>query len=579
VSFDSGALIHGGVDAAGVDAAYRASVDLRNRVVNNIRYRCELGYRLHKQYASLTQQTYMNAPVQEAPMPVPVAMPMPVPMQMPTMVPVACVPQPYGGYQQQQYSAPQQQYSSPRHYQESAQSHENAQQQAHMQSQQQQAQMQSQQQQQAQMQSQQQQMGSPTHGVAPQMQYAAPRQQAPQQQMPQQAAQYAYQQAYGPYSSSFSPTHMVSQILNSNRSPTNYEMQLLRAMTPRNGVPMQAQQYAAPQYAPYMTQQQGVQQHQGYATSATMMVSPAQTPSHAAMMQQQGYMSPPPQQAPMVAPQYMYPYYSSASNTPTHANPEIGLRALQARSVSGEGNAVNYGAQQTASMVMQMPMMMQQGGMPQLAPINTSAGYVQMMPQYQQQGPQQQMPQQVSQQPHSPTDQQQQQQQPMSPQSGAATPLGKAYAPPTPRGSCSEYFSAVTGLSLKVSTDPVQHMEQPAVLVQHLAGSRDNTPKSMYTTRRSTPSARGAYGGRSPTHMQMVMAQQLHMQQALVQQMQLNGAYQDPRKGPPSRRSSSDSTGTAPLYVNQGGMEEDGMRNVGSDSTDVMMPAGEVAAN
>lgn len=53
VSFDSGALAQGGVDVAGVEAALRACTDLRNRVVNQVRYRCELGNRLQKQAASM----------------------------------------------------------------------------------------------------------------------------------------------------------------------------------------------------------------------------------------------------------------------------------------------------------------------------------------------------------------------------------------------------------------------------------------------------------------------------------------------------------------------------------------------
>ncbi len=54
VSFDSGALAKGSVDVVGVEAALRVCTDLRNKVVDNVRYRCELGNRLQKQAASMS---------------------------------------------------------------------------------------------------------------------------------------------------------------------------------------------------------------------------------------------------------------------------------------------------------------------------------------------------------------------------------------------------------------------------------------------------------------------------------------------------------------------------------------------
>lgn len=54
VSFDSGALAKGTVDVIGVEAALRVCTELRNRVVDNVRYRCELGNRLQKQAASMS---------------------------------------------------------------------------------------------------------------------------------------------------------------------------------------------------------------------------------------------------------------------------------------------------------------------------------------------------------------------------------------------------------------------------------------------------------------------------------------------------------------------------------------------
>lgn len=474
--------MQGQVDVAGMDAAYQASMCLANCVVDNVRYRCELGRRLQKQYASLTQQhTYATGPG------VPMAMAVPVPMAVPTVIPVMPAQGYASAYQGVQGYMPygnEQDYNGAGGYPQEQASY------------------------QFQQQPMEQQQRSSPHGSPPsspprqrdyqQHQHEAQAQQQAQQQQ-QQQQMLSQAQLYSLRSSSFSPTHMVSQILNSNRSPSNYELQMLRALTPH--AQGQGQSHlVTPQRAyntPYGSNPAAGQQ-QSYGS---VMVTPIST-------QMSGVLSPPPMQYIPQSQQgstmqYAYPYYStSLASTPTNANPEHGLRS---RSMSSDAaTAVGYsnGMQQQMMMPVptMVPVMMPMQRM-QSPPGQAYAGYA---PQQMQGGYGQSPPPQY----HNESAQTQSQAQA---QGQGQSGMDKAS---TPRGSCSAHFNAVAGLELKVSTDPVApHLSQDpnAQYMQQLASSSgDSTISGGYATR--TDAARNAmYKAMSPHHVYQYMQQ--HPQQ------------------------------------------------------------------
>jgi hypothetical protein len=442
--------MQGGVDAAGVDAAYQASMQLRNCVVNNVRYRCEIGHRLQKQYTTLAQQAnYLNNMAQGS--------------SMPMAAGVANVPYAPSGYAPG-YASSYMPYGNESEYymdysQDPAQQY--------------------QQQMQAQVQMQQRSSSPPVTAVHPEQQAPYP---------------YATPAKTFPLgSASFSPTHMVSQILNSNRSPTNYELSLLRSITPRTSVPVGAQAQ------PHMVTPQGVfanpyMSGQGMAmplTSGGALAAPAPG--------QYG------QQQPSHVPQYMYPYFvPSNSTTPTHANPEMGLRA---RSGSSDGT-VSYGTPMPMPMMMMVPVQQvtpggqYAGNPPPLRPVNATSGY--MMPS---QYPGDHQGDDSAQQP-SPDQEASAQDGTRGPAYGATTP---------PRGSCSEHF----GLNLKVSTEPAPGLsaELPMAYNQQLGTSSDSTAGG-YATRTDT-TRNAMYRALSPLHAFQYMQQQ-QMAQAQQQAMYQN---------------------------------------------------------
>ena len=514
MSFDSGVLIHGGVDVAGVDAAYRASMDLRNRVVNNVRYRCELGYRLHKQYANMNQQQQQGCYGVDG-------MPLPMPMISANLnVYIPPPPQQQDVYAQgyaamgagTAYQMPQQQFAPPiqQHHQQQQQYPQHQQQRQHPQQQQ-----------------------MPRQGqVASAPSYN-------QQENAPAPAPAAYPSAYSLASYSFSPTAMVSSILGSNRSPTAYELHQLHQLqthsamctphsTPRNvSVPAQGHQgqygysYRMPMNATSLFIQQQQQQQQQQHVPVTPMYS----------QQHQGqYISPP----------YQFQYYpSSANSTPTNARHDGNLRT---RSMSTDA-----GSYSAASMMMPMPTVV----------------VMPMQPSQQQQA--------YNQNYSSAPQQQQYLNSPAQGQQGGSLTPGKAYSPSTPRGSCSEYFAATKGLDLSINTMPPSMHPAYDMTAAVLQGSAENTPKSIYTTRKTTPGAR---------------RQMYDMRQADFRQQQLQNQHQvqvqvhmDSNAGPqnmqqqqagkaPSRRNSNESIGTTSLFL--GGSGEDSVPEVRSSiETDV----------
>jgi hypothetical protein len=357
---------------------------------------------------------------------------------------------------------------------------------------------------------------------------------------------------------------MVSSIINSNRSPTNYELQLLQAATPRSTMPAQAtaQPSSAQQMAygnPY------VQQHAGYASAGPQHQMPSHavvTPQHHQQQQAQYaqmpaqaaapmYTSAPQMQTAYAAPtqQYMSPaqyaalqyYPSSNHSTPTNANHDGGLRA---RSVSSDATGMGYAVQPSVLVgmpVAMMPMPLTTGGQVQYG----RGGY--------QTTPQQAYMQQQYQQQHQAQAQQHHYQQ-----------QGQ------PRGSCSEYFAAVKGLDLKVTTKPPGAMHDGAehgVMTMPLSGSRDSTPKSIYKERKTTPGARkGMLDGRGNDVRQQQMHQQMQMTQQMMLQLQMHQQMQIQFKAP-SRRGSNESIGTTSLFMGSPGYEE-GLQSGSMDADD-----------
>ena len=521
MSFDSGVLIHGGVDVAGVDAAYRASMDLRNRVVNNVRYRCELGYRLHKQYANMNQQQQQGCYGVDG-------MPLPMPMISANLNVYIPPPQQQQDVYAQGYAAmgagtayqmPQQFAPPIQHQQQAEQNYASSQVPQQQQYPQHQQQRQNPQQQ------------------MPRQGQAAPAPSYNQQENAPAPAPTAYPSAYSLASYSFSPTAMVSSILGSNRSPTAYELHQLHQLqthsamctphsTPRNAsVPAQGHQgqygysYTMPMNATSLLIQQQQQQQQQHVP-----VTPMYSQQH-----QGQYISHP----------YQFQYYpSSANSTPTNARHDGNLRT---RSMSTDA-----GSYSAASMMMPMPTVVV---MPMQPPQQQQQTYNQN---YSSAPPQQQ------QYLNSPAQGQ---------QSGSHTP-GKAYSPSTPRGSCSEYFAATKGLDLSINTMPPSMHPAYDMTAAVLQGSAENTPKSIYTTRKTTPGAR---------------RQMYDMRQADIRQQQLqhqHQAHMNSSAGPqnmqqqqqagkaPSRRNSNESIGTTSLFLGSSG-EDSGPEVRSSVETDV----------
>ena len=548
---------------AGVDSAYRASIDLANRIIDNVRYRCELGHRLHKQMVPAAI--------------VPVGF---LPQQQEEGIAMGVLSAPF--VPPSSYECPQ---PAPVEYTSAATAiyHTSSYPPA----------------------------PTPTHYSQQQQNLVSPNAPPPTPRGPNEQYQYSNSN----YQYAVSPRAMMSALSNA-RSPTNYEMRQMRAPTntPKNAMSVQAQiqPHYASMYAQAGLQPQAhhVQQHSGYActvpltSSGVMMQSPASTPAasprhYQPMTMPHHHMQQPMQQpvyttssAPYIAnsqyPQYQY-YGSSNAGTPTRANPEMGLRGrgvpmengvgmnyvqyqyygtsnagtpthanpevgLRGRGVPME-NSVGmnyvqyqyYGTSNAGTPTHANPEMGLRGrGVP--AESGTAMSYMQSMPNGQmipmsvvmvpmqpgqhQPGQQVSMHQQQYQQQQIPltsggytqafvppqiqiqTQTQQEQEQQEQQQQGSSLPVGKAFMPPTPRGSCSDYFAATKGLNLRVSTNPVP--PYPVEFTQQIAqpsGSRETTPKSIYSTRKATPSAKQTMlEHRSPA------AQQAHMQQYMQKQ-------------------------------------------------------------
>jgi hypothetical protein len=253
-------------------------------VVNNVRYRCEVGHRLHKQYTSLAQQATLHHALAQARSSPSTASLSGASSGYAAGYAAGCASYGNAAAYYPQHPAPQ--------YQHQAQ-------------------------------------GYPTHAPAPaegQQQHACYVYSSPAQQ----CSSPATTDLYSPGTTSFTPTPMASQGIYGSRSPTAYDLQMLALQSPQVHVVTPQRVYANPRMAVSAAQQAG------YLSGA--LVARPLGAAHLFQPQQVGQYVPQPQytsQAQYVSqPQYVpQPQYScqymvpSAVTSPTQDYPEMGLRA------------------------------------------------------------------------------------------------------------------------------------------------------------------------------------------------------------------------------------------------------------
>jgi hypothetical protein len=292
ISYHPTGLSQDGRTVTGVEAAYYASLQLGNCVINCVRYRSEVGHRLHKQYTTLAQQADFLHTLSHA---------------SPTMHSAYAAAYPAGYVQ----------YGNGSEYYPSYYTQDPAQQ------------YQSQALAQAQAQSVSARPMTPVRAHDPHNCYAYT---SPPRQMVSPST------GHYPSGTTYAPVPTSPPVFYGNCSPAAYEPQMLAAQSPQIHVVAPQKMYASAYMAANASQQMGY-------LSGGALHAPPLAAAHAYQAQQQAQYA--------AQSQYAYPYVvRSPSTTPTHSYPEMGLRA---HSISSDSATVGYAASASMS-PQQVPM-------------------------------------------------------------------------------------------------------------------------------------------------------------------------------------------------------------------------------